>query len=619
MKTNYYVPEEMKRLDHWIYWKLETNEKGQQTKIPYSPNYNGKASTTNPNSWGSYEKVKANFDKLNFSGIGFVFTKELGITFIDLDDCISDGKLNKFAENIISAFDGTFMELSQSGSGVHIFAKGNIDKAIKKDVIELYDNVRYVAFTGDSLNSCEIINKQDEIKILYNKYSDKVQEKTVTRVEPLNLDENEIIERIMQSKQASNFYYYYNGGAEANSENTLGLARILAFWCRNDSNMIKSIMYKSKLVRKKFDRKTAGRTWLDLVIDKAINSTNEIYEPTTRTEYVEKKFTEKDIFEVDLAEKGKKLYYTFNEFDYITKPKERILTGIKQLDYLLKGLELGSVSIITSATNGGKTTFSTMLLKEAIKQNEKVFFFNGEQDKHSFKNNVYKQTVDKNNIYGTRYKDTNIYDYYVKDEELERLKRLYGDSVYIFDNECKRDVKTLLYAMNEVNELHNVKMFILDNMMQIETKNTNNIYQEQSEIMEQLRTFAVNKNVHIVLVAHPKKDQDNLVRANIYSVSGSMNITNKAYNVISLIRVDHLNKDTREYKTLKKYLLANKYDIEECDQIVEVLKTKGEGCGVLGLKYDTLKKTYIELDKLTDEEVRAIKSLDGFSKIDIPF
>lgn len=51
MKTNYYVPEEMKRLDHWIYWKLETNEKGQQTKIPYSPNYNGKASTTNPNSW----------------------------------------------------------------------------------------------------------------------------------------------------------------------------------------------------------------------------------------------------------------------------------------------------------------------------------------------------------------------------------------------------------------------------------------------------------------------------------------------------------------------------------------------------------------------------------------
>lgn len=507
------------------------------------------------------------------------------------------------------------MELSQSGKGIHIFAKGNIEKAVKKEIIELYDNVRYVAFTGDSLNSCEIINKQDEINILYNKYSDKVQEKTVTRVEPLNLNESEIIERIMQSKQASNFYYYYNGGAEANSENTLGLARILAFWCRNDANMIKSIMYKSRLVRKKFDRKTAGKTWLDLVIDKAISSTREVYEPTVRTEYVERKFTEKDIFEVDLAENGKKLYYTFNEFDYITKPKERILTGIKQLDYLLKGLELGSVSIITSATNGGKTTFVTMLLRESIKQKEKVYFFNGEQDKHSFKNNLYKQTVDKSNIYSTRYKDTNIYDYYVKDEELERLKRLYGDSVYIFDNDCKRDIKTMLYAMEEVNELYGVKMFILDNFMQLEMNNQN-IYQEQSEIMEQLRTFAVNKNVVVVLVAHPKKDQDNLVRANIYSVSGSMNITNKAYNVISLIRVDHLDKDTREYKALKKYLLSNKYDIEECDQIVEVLKTKGEGCGVLGLQYDPLKKTYIELDKLTDEEVEELKqdSDYGFRK-----
>jgi putative DNA primase/helicase len=607
MQTNYFVPEEMKSLNHWILWRLETDEKGKQTKIPYSANYEGRASTTNSTTWTSYENAKKKFDESRYSGLGFVFTKDIGITFIDLDHVIEGEEINNIAQNIVGAFNDTYIELSQSGTGIHIFAKGSIERAVKKAQIELYDNARYVAFTGNSLNCFELVDKQKEIDILFNKYADKIVEKVVTRIEPLYLNETEIIEKIMLSKQAGKFHYYFNGSAEPNSENTLALASILAFWCANDVATIKSIMYKSELVRKKFERRTAGRTWLDYVIDKAVRSTTEVYNPTVKNEYIVREVSQQDIIELEMKESDKKLYYTFNDYGYDTSSKERLLTGIKQLDYMLKGFEYGCVSLWTSATNGGKTTMMTMIIRETIKQGQKVFMFNGEQTKEDFKNNLYKQSVTSDNIYDVKYKETNIHDYYVKDTVLDELKELYGDNVILFDNENKRDINTLLYAMNEVHELYGVRMFVLDNLMQIDISNTNNIYLEQTELMERLRTFSVNKKVHINLVAHPKKDADNLIRPTIYSVSGSMNITNKAFNVCSLIRKDHLDKDGKEYKSLKKYLLSNRYDINACDEIIEVMKTKGEYCGVIGLRYDSLRKTYIELERLTETQAIELK------------
>ena len=51
----------------------------------------------------------------------------------------------------------------------------------------------------------------------------------------------------------------------------------------------------------------------------------------------------------------------------------------------------------------------TMITKETIKQGEKVFYFNGEQTKDDFKNNLYKQSVEKGHIKGKRYKKNTNY------------------------------------------------------------------------------------------------------------------------------------------------------------------------------------------------------------------
>lgn len=295
------------------------------------------------------------------------------------------------------------------------------------------------------------------------------------------------------------------------------------------------------------------------------------------------------------------LYYKFGDYKYNTNSKERILSGLPDLDYLIKGFELGCVTIWTGQTNAGKTTIMTMITKQTIMQNEKVFYFNGEQTKDDFKNNIYKQTVQRKDIYSKQYKDSNVFDFFVADKEVERLNKIYGDSLFVYNNNKKRTIDFILKAMEDVRVKFGVRVFFLDNFMQIDTT-TSDEYREQKDIMEKLRTFAVNKNVHIHLVVHQKKTERNNTRITIYDVFGSSNLVNKAYNVISIIRVDSLEEDSTERKRLEKELFKEKYDIAKTSSVLEVLKTKGTRCGVVGLVYDNITKTFTQQEHMLSEE-----------------
>lgn len=312
------------------------------------------------------------------------------------------------------------------------------------------------------------------------------------------------------------------------------------------------------------------------------------------------------------------LYYKFSDYEYNTNCKERILSGIENLDYMIKGFELGCITIWTGQTNAGKSTVMTMITKQTILQGEKVFFFNGEQTKDDFKNNLYKQTVERKDIYSKQYKNSNVEDYFVKNDKVARLNALYGNNIYIYNNEAKRDINTILTAMEEVRKKENIRVFILDNFMQIDTLSSDE-YREQKDIMEKLRTFAVNRNVHIHLVAHPRKSDKSSLRLSIYDVLGSSNLVNKAYNVISIMRVDNMDNSSNEYEKLQKDMLKEKYDISKTSTILEVLKTKGTKCGLVGLIYDRVTKSFTEQPFLTSDIIAKMQHSKPKTNDDCPF
>lgn len=310
----------------------------------------------------------------------------------------------------------------------------------------------------------------------------------------------------------------------------------------------------------------------------------------------------------------KPLFYRLDDYKYTTVSKDRVLSKIRELDYNTKGFEMGCITIWTGFTNVGKTTVITMLAKNTIEQGERIFFFNGEQTKEDFKNNLYIQSAKPKDLIKKQYKNSCVFDAFVKAEKAVLLDKIYGNKVFIYNNEVKRDIDTLIKAMEEIRQKEKIRVFFLDNFMQIDM-NTSNVFQEQTKVMEKLRTFAINRKVHIHLVAHPRKIERFQIRLSLYDIAGSSNIVNKAYNIISILRVDTIQKDSKDYEKLQKELLKEKYNIENVDTVLEVLKTKGERCGLVGLKYLKEIKTYTECEKMTTEEVEKEK----FKKEGLPW
>ena len=137
------------------------------------------------------------------------------------------------------------------------------------------------------------------------------------------------------------------------------------------------------------------------------------------------------------------LYYRFGDFKYNTESKERVLSGIPDLDYMIKGFELGCITIWTGMTNSGKTTMLTKIANQSIAQGERVFYFNGEQTKDDFKNNLYRQSTTKEHIVQKQYKDSCVFDYFVDETERIRLDKKYSNTLFVYNNNAPRTIDFL--------------------------------------------------------------------------------------------------------------------------------------------------------------------------------
>lgn len=104
------------------------------------------ASSTNPRTWASYSAVKA-----SRSGHGIGFMLGAGIGAIDLDRCIVDGQLEEWAQAIVDRCPRTYIEVSPSGTGLHIFgllegAPGRGQRGGQR--VEVYSRQRFMTVTG---------------------------------------------------------------------------------------------------------------------------------------------------------------------------------------------------------------------------------------------------------------------------------------------------------------------------------------------------------------------------------------------------------------------------------------------------------------------------------------
>jgi putative DNA primase/helicase len=274
----------MKTLPCWVLWKLELKG-SRQTKVPYTI-YHEYASSTNPKTWTTFENVSRVYESSEkYSGIGFVFTEENGIIFVDIDHCFNENREgDDRAKDILSAFnEGTFAEVSQSGTGVHIFAKGTIPRSFKNDRqnVEMYSKGRFCAMTGNALYRTEVNDCQTALDYVFEEYRTPERKKTeYSHTSQIATgSELEILNRARKSeKTGQEFSRLFDSGdwngLESQSNADYRLCVMLAFWCDRDYSTIDSLFRQSALCREKWIKREDYRT---RTIERACGSIEESY------------------------------------------------------------------------------------------------------------------------------------------------------------------------------------------------------------------------------------------------------------------------------------------------------------------------------------------------------
>jgi len=123
------VPAEATDREQWVNWRYVPNPSNPKKpkKKPINPRTGKAASVKNPDTWASFERAAKSLNKGEVDGIGFVFTEEDTIVGIDLDNCrdAKTGKIEQWAQDILDEIV-SYSEVSPSGTGVHILAKGKL-------------------------------------------------------------------------------------------------------------------------------------------------------------------------------------------------------------------------------------------------------------------------------------------------------------------------------------------------------------------------------------------------------------------------------------------------------------------------------------------------------------
>lgn len=128
------LPRELTGLDRW------TRRAG---KRPITTT--GKAAaSTNPETWASFAEVTRS--KVG-SGLGVMLGDGLGC--YDLDHCLSDGRLEPWAADVLASLDPIWTEVSMSGDGIHAFVNASEAPGYKRDGVEFYSRARFIAVTGN--------------------------------------------------------------------------------------------------------------------------------------------------------------------------------------------------------------------------------------------------------------------------------------------------------------------------------------------------------------------------------------------------------------------------------------------------------------------------------------
>lgn len=256
----------------------------------------------------------------------------------------------------------------------------------------------------------------------------------------------------------------------------------------------------------------------------------------------------------------------------------RVKTGITELDRFILGFAESEVTLISGGNAAGKTSLINSLILNFVEQGVPTALWSGELPPQILKAWIQMAAAGKNFLKPSQFGDGK---YFVPSNIGKRIDDWLRGRFFLFNNEYGSTWEEILHDMKDLLAA-GVKVFILDNLMSLDIDllegDKNN---KQKELILQVKEFAKKNNVHVILVAHPRKSMA-FLRKN--DISGTSDLTNVVDNTLIIHRVnqDFLKAGAEFYgqAEIQRY--------SGYGNVIEIAKNRMYGvCDVLvGLHYE---------------------------------
>lgn len=216
-----------------------------------------------------------------------------------------------------------------------------------------------------------------------------------------------------------------------------------------------------------------------------------------------------------------------------------ISTGLQGIDQALNDLAPGCVTLVAGRSNGGKSTFINQVVANAIEQGNKTFLISGEDDKRLLVNRIYQAVVGR---------DAQLYDFVrinkrlfkiPKKDVLKDLKAWHKDKLHLFmKGEASLKTTDQLFGMiSRKIKTDKYNLVIIDNLMSVlDSRTASDKYEDQANFVQRCCDISKIYHVHIIIVLHPNKTFRKGEYMDFEQISGNSDMSNKADNIIAIIR-----------------------------------------------------------------------------------
>lgn len=284
---------------------------GKTDKLPCDWRTGEVVSAHDTGQWTSYSEAASAAAARGASwGVGFVFTAGCGYWFLDIDNAAQGGQWSPLAQQLCAAFPGAAIELSNSGTGLHIFGRGTIPPHGCKNIklgLELYHEGRFVLLGSQQVGDCRTDHTAMLAAVVATYFPPGVTSASVDDLsdEPVPewsgpTDDDTLLQRMLASHSKlgaftgrATFADLWHGNTEAlarsypdtgrqqraydASSADAALMQHLAYWTGKHGTRMLALAQRSALVREKWQRED----YLQRTAKRAIASCTQVYHADT--------------------------------------------------------------------------------------------------------------------------------------------------------------------------------------------------------------------------------------------------------------------------------------------------------------------------------------------------